>query len=134
MAPIKNFVHNSDTYDPIRSQSILFFRIRPIFLELFRQLTLCLNFTFDRSQMIKIENDTFDHHLYSNPANDDNRDVSCLADSLYEREIPFNRRSFARIVSCYAPILHNLVDGPLWPFSWQHRTLLSSHRNIPLSA
>ena len=53
-------------------------------------------FTFGRNQMMEIENDTCNYHLYSNPSDSSNSDMSCLADSLCEREIPFNRRSFAR--------------------------------------
>ena len=46
--------------------------------------------------MIEIENDTCNYHIYWIPINSSNRNVSCLADSFCEREIPFNRRSFAR--------------------------------------
>ena len=46
--------------------------------------------------MIEIENDACDYYLYSNSTDSSNRNVPCLADSLCEREIPFNRRSFAR--------------------------------------
>ena len=46
--------------------------------------------------MIAIENDTYDYHLYSSSTDSSNRNVSCLADSLCEREILFNRKSFAR--------------------------------------
>ena len=46
--------------------------------------------------MIEIENDTGDYHLYSNSTDSSNRNVSCLTNSLYEREIPFNGISFAR--------------------------------------
>ena len=67
-----------------------------MFLDFFRHITLCPNFTFDRSQMIKIENDARDYHLYSKLTDSSNCDVSCLADFLCECEILFNRRSFAR--------------------------------------
>ena len=66
--------------------------------------------------MIEIENDTCDYHFYSNLTDSSNRNVPCLADSLCEREIPFNRRSFDRdsLVAHIHP--HNLGDGPLWLF------------------
>ena len=46
--------------------------------------------------MTEIENDTCDYHLYFTSTDNSNRNVPYLADFLCEREIPFNRRSFAR--------------------------------------
>ena len=46
--------------------------------------------------MIEIENDSCDYHLHSNPTDSSTRNAPNLADSRCEREIPFNRRSFAR--------------------------------------
>jgi hypothetical protein len=80
MVLIKNFFHNSDIYDLIRSLSILFSLICPIFFDFFRQLTLCLKFIFNRNQTTEFENDTCDYHLYSDPTDSSNRNVPYLAD------------------------------------------------------
>jgi hypothetical protein len=72
-------------------QLIVFLR----FIAFHRQLTLSLQFALGRSQMIKIENDTSNNHLDSNPGNGGNNNMTCFADPLGEGEKSLYRRSFA---------------------------------------
>ena len=86
---------------------------------------------------MKIENDTCDYHLYSNPIDSSNRDVPCLADSLCEHEIQFNRRFFVRdyLVTHLILIILGMVQcgfshGSIVPFCLRTEISLISIANF----